>query len=66
MKDFPMDINHRLNYLIQYLIDEDTRYKGQAIPQNQTEKFKLFRSLVNVRPPKTASEEILLIQDVLL
>jgi O-acetyl-ADP-ribose deacetylase (regulator of RNase III) len=61
-----LDINQDIDNLISYLIGEDTRYKDSEIPQNQTEKFKLFRSLVNVRPPLQASDEFLSKQNELL
>jgi len=55
-----------LDGLIQYLLDEDTRNKKNPIPGVQEEKWRLFRSLVNVRPPKKASGEFLTSQDTLL
>lgn len=53
-------------YLIKYLLAEDARYYGTAIPESDTERFRLFRSLVNIRPPKPVSEEFLAVQDEFL
>lgn len=37
-----------------------------AIPTNETEQFQLFRSLLNIRPPKPISEDFLNVQDAYL
>ena len=54
---------NRLDYLIQYLIDEDPQYSGMQIPQDLQGKRDLFRALRNVRPPEPISEEFLRLQD---
>lgn len=53
-------------WLIKYLIDESPRYRELEIPSDKFEQFKLYRSLVNVREPKPASEEYLKIEDEFL
>ena len=49
--------------LIEYLLNEDTRYKGITIPTSEKEQFDLYRSLVNIRPAKNASDEYLKAED---
>lgn len=53
---------HQLNIL---LLEEMPRYKEQAkcFRQDEQDQFRLFRSLVNVRPPLKASPSFLQIQD---
>ena len=54
---------NRLDYLIQYLIDEDPKYSEMQIPEDLQGKRDLFRALRNVREPKPVSEEFLRLQD---
>lgn len=58
-----MTQNERLFYLIEYLLIENSAFSNMIIPDNEAEQFKLFRSLVNIRPPKPASKEFLTVQD---
>ncbi|MCM1024087.1 MAG: protein-ADP-ribose hydrolase [Prevotella sp.] len=53
-------------FLIKYLLAESPQYKNMPIPENPGERFGLFRSLVNVRPPKPVSGEFLAVQDEFL
>lgn len=53
----------KLKYLIEYLLEENPKYRGLAIPEKEDERFRLFRSLVNIRVPKSISEEFLAVQD---
>lgn len=39
---------------------------GLVLPQTEEEKFRLFRSLVNIREPKPVSSEFLQVQDAFL
>ena len=57
-----------LGWLNHCLIDEMPQYRKQAesFPPDEDSQWQLFRSLVNVRPPKEAGEEFLRIQDTLL
>lgn len=50
-------------YLINYLKNEDSRYRNLEIPNESSEQFNLFRSLVNVRMPEPISNEFIKIQD---
>lgn len=61
-----MTQNERLLFLIKYLLSEDTRYRNMEIPTDETEQFRLLRSLVNIRPPKPVSEDFLQVQDAYL
>ena len=54
---------NRLDYLIQYLINEDPQYSELQIPETEQGKRDLFRALRNVREPKPVSEEFLRLQD---
>lgn len=58
-----MNQNEKLLFLVKYLLSENSRYQNMRIPVDKTEQFQLFRSLVNIRPPKSVSEEFLQIQD---
>ena len=54
---------NRLDYLIDYLVKEDSRYSELEIPESIEEKRDLFRALRNNREPKPVSEEFLRLQD---
>lgn len=55
--------NEKLLFLVRYLLSENPQYQNMEIPTNKTEQFRLFRSLVNIRPPKPISEDFLRVQD---
>ena len=61
-----MNRSEKLSYLIKHLLSEDPDYKNIAIPDDAEERFRLFRSLVNVRAPKPVSEDFLTVQDEFL
>lgn len=61
-----MTQEQRLNYLIQYLLNESKQYRGLSIPSSEVDRKKLLRSLMNVRPPQIISQEFLKIQDLYL
>lgn len=54
----------KLDFLITYLLSE--RNEKIEIPENGTEKFLLYRSLVNMRPAVKADEEFLQAEDEFL
>ena len=56
-----MNQTERRKYLIEYLLAE--RKQSAEIPTNESEQKRLFRALVNVRMPKTASQEFMQVQD---
>lgn len=61
-----MTQTERLDFLINYLIDENNELRAIDIPVQDTERKRLLRSLMNIRPPKTASKEFLEVQDAYL
>ena len=54
---------NRLDYLIDHLMKEDSRYSELEIPESIEEKRDLFRALRNIREPKPMSEDFLRLQD---
>ena len=52
-----------LDYLIQYLINEDPQCSELWVPEDLQGKRELFRALRNVREPKPVSEAFLRLQD---
>lgn len=52
-----MQREEQLNYLIHFLAPQ------MSIPENNEEKWRLFRSLVNLRRPNPISKEFLQVQD---
>lgn len=61
-----MTHDEKLIYLIKYLLAEDIRYKDIQIPKEKSQRFDMFRNLVNIRPPKPASDEFIRVQDEFL
>jgi O-acetyl-ADP-ribose deacetylase (regulator of RNase III) len=61
-----MTQNEKLLWLIKYLLNENPRYKNVEIPNDKTQRFNLYRSLVNVRMSEPISEEYLKIEDEFL
>ena len=53
----------RREYLIRYLLDEQLKYKDTEMPDDIQAQKRLLRSLMNVRSPKSISEEFLRVQD---
>ncbi|MBQ4377939.1 MAG: protein-ADP-ribose hydrolase [Treponema sp.] len=58
-----MTQRERREFLIRYLLQEKPEYKDIELPCSDDEQKYLFRSLVNVRPPVSASEEFMRVQD---
>ncbi len=58
-----MNQRERREYLIHYLLKENLRFGSQKISINKEEQENLLRSLMNIRPPRPASDEFLKIQD---
>lgn len=61
-----MTQTERLTFLINYLQSENNELKSIDIPSQETARKRLLRSLMNIRPPKTVSEEFLEVQDAYL
>ncbi len=58
-----MNQTERRIFLIQKLIKEQPRYKDLQIPQDIDEQKRLLRSLMNIRMPKSISDDFLRVQD---
>ena len=52
--------------LIEYLLNENSSYRDIAVPTDEKEQFRLYRSLVNIRPAVKASAEYLEAEDKFL
>lgn len=52
----------KLDYLIEYLLKENTEVSIDKIPTDIEDKKNLYRSLCNIREPKPISEEYLQIE----
>ena len=61
-----MTQDERLDYLLHYLLNERKEYANIHVPDSISEKRRLLRSLMNVRPPVPASMEFLAVQDAYL
>ena len=49
--------------MIEYLLSEQEDLADIEIPENEQDKFRLYRSLVNIRPAVKADESFLLAED---
>jgi O-acetyl-ADP-ribose deacetylase (regulator of RNase III) len=58
--------DEKLTYLINYLLAENPQYKNMPILTDESKQFRLFRSLVNVRPAMPISSDFLHVQDEFL
>ena len=58
--------NEKLNNLIAYLLSERPEWNDLTIPAKESEQFRLYRSLVNIRPAGKASAEYLRAEDEFL
>ncbi len=58
--------NVKLKYLITYLLSEHPEWNDLVLPTNESEQFRLYRSLVNIRLAKKASAEYLKAEDTFL
>lgn len=58
--------NEKLNNLIAYLLSERPEWNNLTIPAKESEQFRLYRSLVNIRPAEKASAEYLKAEDEFL
>lgn len=57
-------MNNKLDFLINYLLSE--RNENFEIPEDENAKFRLYRSLVNVRPAMPASVDFMRVEDEFL
>ena len=61
-----MNQNERCLRLIRALLDEMPQYRDTPVPALPDHRWRLLRSLMNVRPPMPAAEEFLRVQDAFL
>lgn len=61
-----MTQEERLDFLLCYLLAERKEYADVRVPDAVSEKRRLLRSLMNVRPPSPAGEDFLNVQDAYL
>lgn len=61
-----MTQTERLIFLINYLLNENSKLKSFDIPAQDADRKRLLRSLMNIRPPKPVSKKFLEIQDAYL
>ena len=61
-----MNQQDRYLWLIQALLDEMPQYRDTPIPALPDHRWRLLRSLMNVRPPMPATKEFLRVQDAYL
>lgn len=52
-----------LLYILHTLIEESSAYRLLEIPEDMTERQKIMRTLLNIRPPRPISREFLAAQD---
>lgn len=53
----------KLKFLTEYLIRENPNICDTELPRDERELFRLFRGLVNIRPPMPADREFLRVQN---
>lgn len=58
--------NEKLLYLINYILSERSDMENVEIPDDESEQFQLYRSLVNIRPAVQTDEEFLRAEDEFL
>lgn len=61
-----MEKEEQISFLIRELLKEDNKYKNVKIPEKDSDKHILLRSLMNVRPPRPLSEKLLKVQNEIL
>lgn len=61
-----MNQQERLNILLKYLLEEIPLNQRPKMPEKETDKEMLFRSLRNIRLPRAISEDFLHLQDAYL
>lgn len=56
----------RLDYLLQKFKEDSVRYKDLALENDYNKKRMVLRSLMNIRPPRELSDEIMAVQNEFL
>ena len=57
------DVMNNLDFQINYLLSERKDAAGFRIPDDNADKFRLYRSLVNIRPAVKADDSFLQAED---
>ncbi len=58
-----MNQSERLDFLLEKFIEDSEDYKSLSVPENDTDKKRMLRSLMNVRLPKEMDPQVIEIQD---
>lgn len=61
-----MDQKQRLDYLVEKFKEDSGEYRNLKVSDNDAEKRRILRSLMNIRMPRHMDEEILQVQDEFL
>ena len=61
-----MNQNERRRWLLRALLEEMPQYRYPVFPYTADRQWRLLRGLMNVRPPRPATEEFLAVQDAFL
>lgn len=61
-----MNHDEEIVWLIRYLLEERAEYKDIRIPSDVSDQWRLLRSLMNVRPAESISDDFLSFQDEFL
>ena len=62
-KEFEMDQDERLDYLVEEFKIDSVQYKDLDTPSDSAGKRRTLRSLMNIRMPKMLSPAVLSVQD---
>ena len=58
--------SERLDFLLDALKEDSIQYKNLQVGNSETEKRNAVRSLMNVRMPRSISDDFLEVQDIFL
>lgn len=61
-----MTQTQRLEFMINYLLNESGQSDAVPVPDGDAERKRLLRSLMNIRPPRLIDMEFLRVQDAYL
>ena len=61
-----MTQTQRLEFMINYLLNESGQSDAVPVPDGDAERKRLLRSLMNIRPPRLIGIEFLRVQDAYL
>lgn len=61
--EIDMNQEERLNYLVEGFKEDSVRYRDMEVSEDQEERRKVLRSLMNIRMPGEMDREVLRVQD---